>query len=98
MVIQGLNRITKDQFFKFIKDTAVKEINILHVEVFSKGISPWMTVVIDLNKEDYNHLPNIDLWDQSIGIRDYVGWRFWHKMNRQEVSNEMLKVTMSWAT
>ena len=98
MVIQGLNRITKDQFFKFIKDTAGKEINILHVEVLSKGNSPWMTVAIELNEEDYNHLSNMDLWDQSIGIRDYVGWRFWHKMKRQEVPTEMSKVRMSWAT
>ena len=98
MVIQGLKRITREQCMSFIKNTASKDIDVLHIEILSKTTSSWMTVAIELKEEDYNHLSNMDLWHPSIGIREYVGWRFWHKMKRPEVSTEMSKVRMSWAT
>ena len=98
MVIQGLKRITREECMSFIKNTASKDIDVLHIEILSKTTSSWMTVAIELKEEDYNHLSNMDLWHPSIGIRDYVGWRFWHKMKRPEVTTGMSKVRMSWAT
>ena len=88
----------KKQCLDFINDTAGENVNVLHIEILSREYSPWMTIAVEMNNEDYEILSNIDIWDNSIGIRDYIGWRSWHGPRpRRLPADEITKsVRMQW--
>ena len=101
LVMQGLRKgISHNQCIDYIKKTAGRDVNVLHLEILSREYSPWMTVAIELNEEDYDVLSNINIWENSIGIRDYVGWRHWHGPRPRRLSADEIKrsVRMSWST
>ena len=100
LVIRGLKKgISREQFIEYIDKTAGKKINILHTQIISRVYSPWLTVAIELNTEDFELLSDVNIWHTSIGIREYIGWRHWHgerpkRVPPQEIRNS---VRMSWA-
>ena len=100
LVIRGLKKgISREQFIEYINKTAGKKINILHIQIISRVFSPWLTVAIELNTEDFELLSDVNIWHTSIGIREYIGWRHWHgerpkRVPPQEIRNS---VRMSWA-
>ena len=95
LVIQGLKKgISREQCLNLINNTAGKNINVLHIQILSKGYSPWLTVAIEIEDNDYDILSDISIWSNHIAIRDYVGWRFWHgprprKLSAHEIKNSV---------
>ena len=99
LVIQGLKKgISREQCLNFINNTAGKNINVLHIQILSKVYSPWLTVAIEINNDDYAILSDIGIWDASIAIRDYVGWRKWHGPRPQKLAAHVIKNSVhdSW--
>ena len=95
LVIRGLKKgISRGQFIEYINKTAGKKINILHIQIISRVFSPWLTVAIELNTEDFELLSDVNIWHTSIGIREYIGWRHWHgerpkRLPPQEIRNSV---------
>ena len=99
LVIQGLRKgLSQKQFLDFINDAAGKEVNISHIQILSKEYAPWMTVALEMDNENYEILSDISIWDNSIGIRDYVGWRYWHGPRPKKLPAEEIKksLCMQW--
>ena len=100
LVIRGLRKgISLNQCVDYIEKTAGRKINILHIEPISREYSPWMTVAIELDLDDYELLSDINIWETSIGIRDYVGWCHWHGERPKRLAPHEIRnsVRMSWA-
>ena len=99
LVIRGLRKdLTKAKCLAYINETAGRNINVLHLAIISREYSPWMTVAVELNTEDYDLLSDINIWDNSIGIREYIGWRDWHGKRPPRLSPDEIKksVRMQW--
>ena len=99
LVIRGLRKdLEKDECLQYIKDTAKREINVLHMACLSRKYSPWLTIAIELDTEDYNILSDINIWENHISIREFVGWRFWRgdRPKRLTAGDIKKSVRMSW--
>ena len=99
LVIRGLRKdLEKDECLQYIKDTAKSEINVLHMACLSRKYSPWLTIAIELDTGDYNILSDINIWENHISIREFVGWRFWRGDRPKRLTAGDIKdsVYMSW--
>ena len=82
LVVSGMNvDITKDEIITKITSRAKQELDqdvaIQHIVRLDRDGSWYATAAIELNENDYNILANPDFWEAGIGIRDWVGPRFW---------------------
>ena len=70
--------ISKTQCREYINAIAKKEINILFLkDITRKDFKKWRTIVLELSPEDYTLLSDENLWDPSIGIREFSGYKYW---------------------
>ena len=96
LVIRGLRKdASETECVNYIDKTAGRKIDLLHMAILSREYSPWLTIAIELNDTDYELLSDCNIWEKSIAIRDYVGWRSWHgkRLAPHEIKNS---VRMSW--
>ena len=99
LVIRGLRKdASRDQCIDYIRKTAGRKVDVLHIVPLSREYSPWLTIAVELNATDYEQLSNIHIWEKSIGIREFVGWRHWHGERPKRLAPHEIKnsVRMSW--
>ena len=98
-MIRGLRKdASREECIEYINTTADNKVKILGIHIISREYSPWLTVAVELNTQDYELLSDINIWEPSIGIREYVGWRHWHgkrpiRLKPHEITGS---VRMSW--
>lgn len=92
LVVSKLDKAMKnEQLTKWIDERANKHIELLHVERLNKAVSSWTTLAIELNDDDFKLLSDQNFWEVGIGIKPYVGRRFWRLNQTPRPTPEMLK-------
>ena len=100
LMIKGLRKdLSPAQCLEYINRTAKKTVDILKIAIISREYTPWLTVAVELNTSDYDLLSDINIWENSIGMRDFIGWRHWHGSKPRKLSPQEIKslVCMSWS-
>ena len=98
LVIAGLDKrllSNKKVIYDKINDLAGKTITIDHMEILSKEYNHWLTVAIELSKEDYTLLNDQSFWPCGLRIRPFVGRRGW-RQTRLTNNDRSNSVRMSW--
>ena len=86
--------ISKTQCREYINEIAKKEINILFLkDITRKDFKKWRTIVLELSPDDYTLLSDENLWDPSIGIREFSGYKYWR--NEKKTSTQISPTNQS---
>ena len=100
LVVSKLDKKYKDADLKqYINELAGRHVQLLHVKALNKTVSTWNTLAIELNDEDFKLLSDPNFWHVGIGIKPYVGRRWWHssqtpRPSREEYNNA---IRQSWS-
>ena len=75
--------ISPEQFRSYVNLIAGKPIDILYLkEIQKKDFKKWRTVVLELSPDNYTLLSDENLWDPSVGIKEFSGYKYWRNQNK----------------
>ena len=102
LVVSRIGRNTsKEDIKSYVNEIADKEIDIKYLQdITRKDFTKWRTIVLEISPEDYTILSDESIWDPSMGIKEFSGYKYWHNDRRRPTATSPppnSTVGQSWA-